>query len=37
MKFLDCFRFLAARRSGQLVVTSAGNSAQAWWAATQDG
>lgn len=36
MKYLDCFRFLAARRSGQLVVTSAGNSGQAWWAATHD-
>lgn len=36
MNYLDCFRFLASRRSGQLVVTSAGNSAQAWWAATRD-
>jgi thiamine pyrophosphate-dependent acetolactate synthase large subunit-like protein len=36
MKYIDCFRFLAARRSGQLVVTSAGNSGQAWWEATHD-
>jgi sulfopyruvate decarboxylase subunit beta len=36
MKFLDCFQFLASRRHGQLVVTSAGNSAQAWWKATHD-
>ena len=36
MKFLDCFQFLASRRNGQLVVTSAGNSAQAWWKATHD-
>lgn len=36
MKFLDCFRYLASRRTGQLVVTSAGNSSQAWWAATHD-
>jgi thiamine pyrophosphate-dependent acetolactate synthase large subunit-like protein len=36
MKYLDCFRLLAARRNGQVVVTSAGNSAQAWWAATHD-
>ena len=36
MKFLDCFQFLASRRQGQLVVTSAGNSAQAWWKATHD-
>ena len=36
MKYLDCFQFLASRRDGQLVVTSAGNSAQAWWKATHD-
>ena len=36
MKYLDCFRFLAGRRSDELVVTSAGNSGQAWWAATRD-
>ena len=36
MRYLDCFRFLAARRTDQLVVTSAGNSGQAWWAATRD-
>jgi sulfopyruvate decarboxylase subunit beta len=36
MKFLDCVSHIAERRSNQLVVTSAGNSAQAWWAATRD-
>lgn len=36
MKYLDCFRFLARRRSDELVVTSAGNSGQAWWAVTRD-
>jgi sulfopyruvate decarboxylase subunit beta len=36
MKYLDCFQFLADRRAGQLVVTSAGNSGQAWWAVTRD-
>jgi sulfopyruvate decarboxylase subunit beta len=36
MKYIDCIRFLAKRRTDQLVVTSAGNSGQAWWAATQD-
>jgi len=36
MKYLDCFRFLASRRADQLVVTSAGNSGQAWWAMTRD-
>jgi sulfopyruvate decarboxylase subunit beta len=36
MKYVDCFRFLAARRRGELVITSAGNSSQAWWAATHD-
>lgn len=36
MRYLDCFHFLAARRTDQLVVTSAGNSGQAWWAATRD-
>lgn len=36
MNYLECFRFLAARRTDQLVITSAGNSGQAWWAATRD-
>jgi sulfopyruvate decarboxylase subunit beta len=34
MKYLDCFRFLASRRTNELVVTSAGNSGQAWWEAS---
>jgi thiamine pyrophosphate-dependent acetolactate synthase large subunit-like protein len=36
MKYLDCFRALAHARTDQIVVTSAGNSGQAWWAATRD-
>lgn len=36
MKYLECFRFLASRRTDQLVITSAGNSGQAWWAATRE-
>src|SRR3954465_4218632 len=36
MNYVDCFRALARHRGDQLVVTSAGNSGQAWWAATRD-
>ena len=36
MNYIDCFRALARRRTDQVVVTSAGNSSQAWWAATRD-
>jgi len=36
MKYLDCFRALARARSDEVVVTSAGNSSQAWWAVTRD-
>ena len=36
MKYLDCFRALAAQRNDEIVVASAGNSCQAWWAATRD-
>src|SRR5260221_11643444 len=36
MKYVDCFRFLAGRRSTNLVIASAGSSGQAWWAATRD-
>jgi sulfopyruvate decarboxylase subunit beta len=36
MKYVDCFRALARQRTNQIVVTSAGNSSQAWWAATRD-
>jgi sulfopyruvate decarboxylase subunit beta len=36
MNYLDCFRALARHRTDQIVVTSAGNSGQAWWAATRD-
>jgi sulfopyruvate decarboxylase subunit beta len=36
MKYLDAFRTLAKHRKDEVVVTSAGNSGQAWWAATRD-
>ncbi len=36
MKYVECFRRLAARRADQWAITSAGNSGQAWWAATRD-
>jgi thiamine pyrophosphate-dependent acetolactate synthase large subunit-like protein len=36
MNYLDCFRALARRRTDEIVVTSAGNSSQAWWAVTHD-
>ena len=36
MKYLEAFRTLAKHRKDEIVVTSAGNSGQAWWAATRD-
>ena len=36
MKYLDAVRTLAKHRRDEIVVTSAGNSGQAWWAATRD-
>lgn len=36
MKYLECFEFLASRRTDELVITSAGNSGQAWWKASGD-
>jgi sulfopyruvate decarboxylase subunit beta len=36
MKYLEAFRILAKHRRDEIVVTSAGNSGQAWWAATRD-
>ena len=36
MRYLDCFRAIARQRTDEIVVTSAGNSGQAWWAATRD-
>ena len=36
MKYVDCFRFLASQRTDEIVITSAGNSGQAWWEATRD-
>jgi len=36
VRYVDCFKYLAKRRQGQFVITSAGNSGQAWWEATRD-
>lgn len=36
MKYLDAFGMMAKHRRDEIVVTSAGNSGQAWWAATRD-
>jgi sulfopyruvate decarboxylase subunit beta len=36
MKYLDCFRALARHRTDEIVIGSAGNSCQAWWAVTHD-
>jgi thiamine pyrophosphate-dependent acetolactate synthase large subunit-like protein len=36
MKYVDCFRFLASQRTDEIVITSAGNSGQAWWEASRD-
>ncbi len=36
MKYLDALRTLARHRKDEIVITSAGNSGQAWWAATRD-
>jgi sulfopyruvate decarboxylase subunit beta len=34
MNLVECCRYLAARRTNEIVVTSAGTSAQAWWTAS---
>lgn len=36
MQYLECFRALARHRTDEIVITSAGNSGQAWWQATRD-
>jgi sulfopyruvate decarboxylase subunit beta len=36
MSIEDCFAVLAARRTDELVVTSAGNSSEVWWETTGD-
>jgi len=36
MKYLDCFRVIARHRTDEIVIASAGNSCQAWWAVTRD-
>ena len=34
MRFEDCFRLLADRLEDDLIVTSAGNCSELWWAIT---
>ena len=36
MNYIECFRTIARHRTNELVVTSAGNSSQAWWEVTRD-
>ena len=36
MNYIECFRAIARQRINEIVITSAGNSGQAWWAATRD-
>ena len=36
MNYIECFRAIARHRTNEIVVTSAGNSSQAWWLATRD-
>lgn len=32
----DCFSFLAAKRTSEIVITSAGSSSEVWWETTRD-
>lgn len=36
MNYIECFRTIARRRANEIVITSAGNSSQAWWEVTRD-
>ena len=36
MNYIDCFRTIARHRTNEIVITSAGNSSQAWWEVTRD-
>jgi sulfopyruvate decarboxylase subunit beta len=36
MNYVECFRTIARHRTNEIVITSAGNSGQAWWLATRD-
>ena len=36
MNYVECFRAIARHRTDEIVITSAGNSGQAWWAATRN-
>jgi sulfopyruvate decarboxylase subunit beta len=36
MNYVDSFRVLASWRKNEIVITSAGNSGQAWWEVTRD-
>ena len=36
MRFRDCFEYLAAQRTDELVVTAAGHTSEMWWVVTGD-
>lgn len=36
MNYIECFRTIARHRTNEIVITSAGNSSQAWWEVTHD-
>ena len=36
MNYVECFRAIARHRTDEIVITSAGNSGQAWWSVTHD-
>jgi sulfopyruvate decarboxylase subunit beta len=36
MNYIECFRTIARHRANEIVITSAGNSSQAWWEVTRD-
>jgi sulfopyruvate decarboxylase subunit beta len=36
MNYIECFRTIARHRTNEIVITSAGNSSQAWWEVTRD-
>jgi sulfopyruvate decarboxylase subunit beta len=36
MNYIECFHTIARHRTDEIVITSAGNSSQAWWEVTRD-
>jgi sulfopyruvate decarboxylase subunit beta len=36
MNYIECFRTIARHRTNEIVITSAGNSSQAWWEVAHD-